>query len=443
MKKSTTITTIVFSVLSAGVPSCYGFGGVGKSANQRRQQHLQQQQQQQSSVSVPALEMSASSSDLELDRRSLLIAAGGILSSSLIIDVNNNNDNDVSNNGIGIGKGNNYRAVAAEIPTTTAKKPFPTWTLANNVEMPVMAMNTVGMSAEDTARACEIAAANGFRHFDFHPGKETEGVARFLKTTKIPRSELFLTTKIRKPPVGISPEDAAAAARAQIDENLAAIGGYADMLMTRDSPDQAVMQAQWKVLEEALRDGKTRSVGVVNFCEDSIRCLAKVSKVRPAVDYYYYHVGMNTGRTLKLRDFLDRFRIRTFAYGAIGEPGPYADERILENPILQAIGDSSKVYNARNHGPGDKSTAEIAVKWVIESGNAVSVRPTADFGLGKSFCGAAGGECEEGLRKRGELFDWNLTGEEVFKLTNIPALKSDDNPTLFSSSGCPGERPIP
>lgn len=409
---------IVLLVLTATVSSCVGFVNEPTTTAKFRQQPLA---------------MANPSSSSSIDRRNLLIGAGGILSSSLIIEYSNGNADPY------------HRANAAE--GTVTKKPFPTWTLANNVEMPVLALNTVGLSVEDTVRACEIASANGFRHFDFHPGKETEGVAQFLKKTKIPRSEFFLTTKIKKPPVGISPEDAAAAAQAQLDENLGKLGGYADMLMTRDSPDPAVMQAQWKVIEQALKDGKTRSVGVINFCEDAIRALAKTSKVRPAVDYYYYHVGMNAGRTAKLQDFLKRFKIRTFAYGAIGEPGPYNDDRILQNSILKSIGDSSKVYNVRNHGPGDKSPAEIAVKWVIDSGNAVSVRPTANFGLGTSVCAAGNGkgesECEEGLRKRGELFDWNLTGEEIYKLTNIPSLKSDDNPTLFSSSGCPGERPIP
>ena len=412
-----TTTMIVSLVLCATVSSCFGFVTEPTTTTKFRQQPL--------AMANPSPSPSSS-----IDRRNLLIGAGGILSSSLIIDYSNGNAD------------RSYRANAAEEYYGT-KKPFPTWQLAGNVEMPVMALNTVGLSVEDTVRACEIATANGFRHFDFHPGKETEGVAQFLKKTKIPRSEFFLTTKIKKPPVGISPEDAAAAAQAQLDENLGKLGGYADMLMTRDSPDPAVMQAQWKVLEDALKDGKTRSVGVINFCEDSIRALAKTSKVRPAVDYYYYHVGMNNGdRTAKLQDFLKRFKIKTFAYGAIGEPGPYNDERILRSPILKSIGDGSKVYNARNHGPGDKSPAEIAVKWVIDTGNAVSVRPTETFGLGTSVCGP-GSECEEGLRKRGELFDWNLTGEEIYKLSNIPSLKSNDNPTLFSSSGCPGERPIP
>lgn len=429
LSKTIAMATIV--LMSVMVSSCSGFAAPV----------------QVSSASSQQLSMKSASSDdtnndtnndnditNAIDRRTILIGAGGVLSSSFLI---NSNTDTVDN----------VRAIAAEEPTT--KKDFPTWTLENNVKMPILALNTAGLSADDAARACAIAAANGFRHFDFHPGKERDGVARFLKSPKVPpRSELFLTTKIRKPPYGTTPEEAAAAAASQIEEDLAVLGsgGYTDMLMIRDSPDCEVMRAQWKVVEQAVRDGKTRSLGVINFCEDSLRCVLKTATIKPALNYYYYHVGMNTGRGFKLRDFCDRFKIRTFAYGALGEPGPYTDERLLDNKILKSIGDGSKVYNQRNHG-GERSTEEIALKWVIDTGAAVSVRPTSDFGLGKSFCAAGkpGEEsvCEREIRKRAQIFDWNLMGDEVFKISNIASLKSEDNPTIFSSSGCPGERPIP
>jgi len=451
---TTIVMLLLLLFLSAIVSSCSGFVIAPMTATNVA--FRQQQQQRNRNLVVPQqMAMTTSSSSYDnindnnndndnsnsnknndnndntvVDRRKVLIGAVGILSSSLITT-------------------HNYRAIAADVVPPKTKE-FPVFTLPNNVRMPVLALNTAGMSTDDTARACAIAASNGFRHFDFHPGIERDGVARFLKDTKIPRTDLFLTTKIRKPAPGTTPEEAAELASRQIDDDLVVLGGKSvDMLMLRDSPDCAVMRAQWKVLEQALDDGKTRSVGVINYCEESIRCLLKTARVKPAVNYYYYHVGMNSGRGKKLRDFCDRKDIRTFAYGALGEPGPYTDDRILTNSVLKQMGDGSKVYNRRNHGDGDKSPEEIAIKWVIDSGAAVSVRPTSNFGLGRSVCSSSGSnaqgesECEMGIRKRSEVFDWNLTGEEIYKLSNIPSLRSEDNPTIFSSSGCPGERPIP
>ena len=131
--------------------------------------------------------------------------------------------------------------------------------------MPLLALNTVGLSAETTEKAVSLAVASGISHIDFHPGAERDGVGRYIKggSTENRRAGLFLTTKIRKAPPGTTSFDAANAAAKQIDEDLLALGvEQTDMLMLRDSPDKGVIQTQWRALEEALRAGKTRSIGV-------------------------------------------------------------------------------------------------------------------------------------------------------------------------------------
>ena len=152
--------------------------------------------------------------------------------------------------------------------------------------MPKLALNTVGLSAEESERAVRYAVQAGMTHIDFHPGKERDGVAAYMSKGGN-RKGLFLNTKIRKAPPGTSPEDAAERTRKQIDEDLQVLGVRSvDMLMLRDSPDCEVIQAQWSVLEDALASGKTRSLGVINFCEKSLTCLLKTAKVKPALNYY-------------------------------------------------------------------------------------------------------------------------------------------------------------
>lgn len=131
------------------------------------------------------------------------------------------------------------------------------------------------------------------------------------------------------------------------------------------------------------------------------------------------HVGMGLDPR-GLRSFGESRGIRTFAYGAVGEPGP--NEELLDNPVVNRIANNRKV-----------SPEAVALRWVLQTGAAASVRPTLDFGLGKSVCPPK--ECEKGLRARASCFDWKLSDEEM---TELSALKSpDDSPTLFSSSGCP------
>ena len=178
------------------------------------------------------------------------------------------------------------RAAPPPAPAVAADTPaIPTWTLQNGVEMPILALNTVGLDLRGTERALKFAVSAGIRHVDFHPGTERDGCARFIKSDPSVRKDLFLTTKIRKAPPGTSPEMAAENVRKQIDEDLLALGvSHTDMLMLRDSPDPLVIQSQWTALESAMKSGKTRAIGVVNFCRSALTTVLETAMVPPAVN---------------------------------------------------------------------------------------------------------------------------------------------------------------
>ena len=151
--------------------------------------------------------------------------------------------------------------------------------------------------------------------------------------------------------------------------------------------------------------------------------------------YCRLHVGM--GRDARgLGTFGESRGIRTFAYGAVGEPGP--NEELLSSPILKRIGAAHE----------NKSPEQVALRWVLQTGAAVSVRPTTKFGLGLGFCGTETEgansnkfNCEEGIQARASSYSWSLTAKEMAELDVLTS--PDDNPTLFSSAGCPGAFVMP
>ena len=315
-------------------------------------------------------------------------------------------------------------------PKAHASSAIPTWPIeqgGSSVQMPVLALNTVGLSTEDSARAVKLALYYGISHVDFHPGKERDGVALFLQNNPNRRDNLFLNTKIRKPPPGTTPEDAAKRCQDQIEEDLATLKlKSVDMLMLRDSPDVQVMQAQWAVLEDALEKGQTRSIGVINYCQFSLDSILKTARITPCVNYFMQHVGMGLDPR-GLRSYGESKGIRTFAYGAVGEPGPNSE--LLDNSTLKKIAKAHKV-----------TPEAVALRWVLQSGAAASVRPTLEFALGKSVCPSSG-ECADGLARRAASFEWQLFPAEMKQLSSLTS--PDDNPTLFSSTGCPGAFVMP
>lgn len=301
---------------------------------------------------------------------------------------------------------------------STASVSIPTWLISEGVEFPILALNTAGMSADETYQSIVYSRLEGITHIDFHPGDERDGVAKYLSDHKNERDSLFLNTKIRKAEPGTSPSDAAILARNQIQEDLQILGvDHVDMLMLRDSPDPKVIQAQWEVMEEALAKGQTRSIGVVNYCQLALTALLQTAKVTPAVNYIMVHVGM--GKDVHgLRSFGESRGIRTFSYGQLGEPA--ATKEILQNKALRRIG---LVH-------GEKTTEQVALRWVLQNGMAASIRPSSNYGT------CVGIECRIGISRQTRVLSWSLSEEEMEELDAL--MSPDGNPTLFSSAGCPG-----
>ena len=126
-----------------------------------------------------------------------------------------------------------------------------------------------------------------------------------------------------------------------------------------------------------------------------------------------------------LRSFGEARGVRTLAYGFLGEPWP--SKELTDHPTLVRIGTA--------HG---RSVEQVALRWLLQSGVAASVRPSSPW-VGVRPCAEGAAECAAGLRARAASFGWALTEAEMAALDalTLPFGKLG-NPTLFSSTGCPG-----
>ena len=318
-------------------------------------------------------------------------------------------------------------AAALERSPAHAAERIPTWRLAGGVEFPTLALNTAGLTVGGSELAFRNAIAAGISHVEFHPGTECNGVARVLPS--VARESVFLNTKIETGwERGTSPSAAAASVRKRLDKDLAVLGvDYLDMLMLRESPDCAVMQAMWSEMEKAKAEGRVRSLGVVNYCEGALRCLLSTAgREVPSVNYIMLHAGMGPDAG-GLRAFGGARGIRTFAYGHLGERAkPTADtDELLASPTLRRIGAAH----------GGRGAEEVALRWVLQSGAAASVRPTTDFRKGFSACDPTTSACADGLRSSANAFSYKLSAAEMKEIDSMTSPKGF--PTLFSSPGCP------
>ena len=219
---------------------------------------------------------------------------------------------------------------------------------AHGAEIPAIGFGTSGLGAQ-AAAAVATALAAGYRHLDAARKYGTEeGVGEGIRTAKVPREEMFITTKV-------SHENLRAADFARsVDESLKALGvSYVDLLLVH-WPNAAIPLAEtMAALARAKRSGLARHVGVANFniaMVDEARRLCPEPLATLQAEFHPY---------------LDQSKV----VAALAERGmiltgycPLGRGRLIDDPVVGEI--------ARRRG---KSVAQIALRWAIQHGNVAPI----------------------------------------------------------------------
>ena len=171
-----------------------------------------------------------------------------------------------------------------------------TYTLANGVEIPRLGLGTWFIDDDKAARAVRDAVEIGYRNIDTARAYGNErGVGEGIRTSGVPRSDLFVSTKLA---AEIKDYETA---RASIDESLERMGlEYLDLMLIHSPQPWADFRggdyadgnrAAWRALEEAHAEGKLRSIGVSNFREGDVENIIDGGTVVPHVNQLLVHVG--------------------------------------------------------------------------------------------------------------------------------------------------------
>lgn len=159
----------------------------------------------------------------------------------------------------------------------------------HGVEIPALGLGTWKASIPQAADIVRNGVALGYRHFDTARAYQNEvGVGEGIKSCGIAREELFITSKI---PAEVKTYEGA---KESIESSLEKIGTeYLDLMLihwpwpwdeTREYNNYFKENIQvWKAMEEALKAGKLRSIGVSNFSEADIQNIIDNCEMKPMV----------------------------------------------------------------------------------------------------------------------------------------------------------------
>ncbi|MYS16695.1 aldo/keto reductase [Streptomyces sp. SID4982] len=255
-----------------------------------------------------------------------------------------------------------------------------TVTLNNGVEMPLLGFGVYQIPADDTERAVSEALAAGYRLLDTAAayGNE-EGVGRAIKSSGIPREELFVTTKL-----WVQDAPAEENTRRAFETSLARLGlDHLDLyLMHQPYGD---VYGQWRTMEALNREGAARAIGVANFYPDRLIDLIVNNEITPQVNQIETHPFFQRA---DYQDLMRQHGVRIESWGGFAE----GKNDLFTNPLLAEIG---KEYG--------KSVAQVALRWLTQRGVVAipkSVRP-------------------ERMRENLDIFDFELTDEQMAAIATL------------------------
>lgn len=170
--------------------------------------------------------------------------------------------------------------------------------LPNGVEIPQLAFGTWKIPDNEVSAAVENALAIGYRHIDTAQAYHNEaGVGDGIRKSGVKREQIFVNSKVE---AEIKDYDNA---KKSIDETLLRMKlDYLDMMIIHNpQPWIEVNQSDdrhfegnleaWRALEEAMKAGKLRAIGVSSFQPEDLNNLIANSDVKPMVNQILCHIG--------------------------------------------------------------------------------------------------------------------------------------------------------
>ena len=250
-------------------------------------------------------------------------------------------------------------------------------TLNNGIKIPIVGLGIYKLNDEDII--VKAIDEIGYRLIDTARMYENEKIlGRAIKRCKTPREELFITSKVYTPAARYEKTKRA------IDDSLKNLGlDYIDLMLIHEPYEEGI--EMYKALEEALIEGKVKSIGVSNYNKKEYLDLLEHCNVIPAVNQVEAHVFYSRKELQKVLE----------EHGTVMEawsPLVAGKNDIFTNKVLVEIGEK---YN--------KTSAQIALKYLLYR-NMVIIPKSANL---------------ERLKENIDLFDFELTKEDIEKIETL------------------------
>jgi 2,5-diketo-D-gluconate reductase A len=218
-------------------------------------------------------------------------------------------------------------------------------TLNNGIEMPILGYGVFQIPDPQECERCVVDAIDaGYRLIDTATSYLNEAaVGRGIRSSRVPRGELFVTTKLWVQDAGYEKT------RVAIDKSLARLGmDYLDLYLIHQPFGD--VHGAWRAMQEALKAGKVRAIGVSNFFPDRLMDIQAFNDVAPAVNQIEVNPFHQQEESVA---FMRALGVQAEAWA------PFAEGRngLFQNEVLVDI--------SRKH---DRTIGQVVLRWLVQRG---------------------------------------------------------------------------
>lgn len=245
--------------------------------------------------------------------------------------------------------------------------------------MPIVGLGTYALDYDVCVNSVNALLENGGRLIDTASVYHTEkSVGDAIRSSDIPREEIFVTTKLY-------PNQFSDPVKA-IEESLEALDiEYIDLLMLHH-PGKNDVEA-YKAIEQAVRDGKVRSIGLSNWYVEELEEFLPQIEIMPSVVQNEIHPYYQENDVIPYIQDLGIVVEGWYPFGGRGH-------------TKEMLGDSVISEIAEKH---DVTSAQVILRWNLQRG--VVVIP--------------GSGNPEHIKENLDVFGFELTDDEMKRIESL------------------------
>jgi len=218
-------------------------------------------------------------------------------------------------------------------------------TLNNGVKMPLLGFGVYQVpDLAECERSVGEALRVGYRLIDSAAAyRNEEAVGNAIRQSGVPRGDIFVTTKLWIEDAGYEKTKKA------FDRSVRRLRLEVLDLFLIHQPYGDVY-GSWRAMQELLREGRVRAIGVSNFQPDRVMDLILHNEVPPAVNQIETHPFH---QQIEAQRFLRDNGVQLESWG------PFAEGKhdMFRNDVLRSIGG--------RHG---KTVAQVILRWLLQRG---------------------------------------------------------------------------